>query len=367
MGRRGEDQTTRRMRRGAMLTATIALAPVCTLGVVLTATSWWEALVLAAGNLAVLGVLNQWSLDAYPRRALAAFVFCLASWLLCALTASTPLGFFAAAVVGGLLLARLTHRRLMATSVLVLGMTVLGAAVFLTHSISRERIDLFILLPALGTLFIVGVITASEQSWLMVRRVTHAKEIETELSLAQERARFAGDLHDIQGHTLHVIKLKAAVAQSDPLRADAELADIRRLIDDTIAKTRELAYAQHEIRLDTELENARRLCEAAGIAVTLRLDGTLSTAHPLLAHVLREATTNLLRHATPSTVTITASASRVTVANDGVPQQQTRDLRGLARLGERIRGAGGALHIDRAPGEFAVGAELAPDQAAYSA
>lgn len=185
--------------------------------------------------------------------------------------------------------------------------------------------------------------------------------------------RFAGDLHDIQGHSLHVIKLKTAHAQTmvrtDPDRADAELAEIRQLVDDAIAKTRELAYARHELNLATELENATRICEATGIAVEAHHDpGDGALAHPLLAQVLREATTNLLRHARPTTVSITTSPTRLEIANDGVtaePEPEP-DLRGLARLRDRVETTGGALRITRTPGHFALAADLAPRCAADS-
>jgi two-component system, NarL family, sensor histidine kinase DesK len=203
----------------------------------------------------------------------------------------------------------------------------------------------------------------SEQSWLLVRRLERAKEAEAELGITRERMRFAGDLHDIQGHTLHVIKLKAALARRlvrvDPDRAEHELDEVRRLIADTIEETRELAYARHELNLASELENARRLCEAIGIDVTVRSSGDPSgPAHVLLAHVLREATTNLLRHAQPTTVSISVTPTRVEVVNDGAPDGSDSDLRGLARLRERVELAGGELWIARTPGRFAVSAVI---------
>ncbi|MEV1243881.1 hypothetical protein ACIBO2_12705 [Nonomuraea sp. NPDC050022] len=114
-----------------------------------------------------------------------------------------------------------------------------------------------------------------------------------------------------------------------------------------------------------ELENAKRLCEAAGITVEARLDdGTGTSAHPLLAHVLREATTNLLRHVRPTIVTITASPGAVEVSNDGVIDAAGSPLRGLARLRERVESAGGTLRIEWPPGRFVVTARIDPVPAA---
>lgn len=363
--RPGDAAMSRRMRRIAMLTAIVAIAPLCIVGVVLTANSWADGLVVAAGLLLTLGVLREWSLDGYPPRAMFALVFTGASWLLGALSASNPLSFVPFSLVGALLLARLPQQRLLTTIGFSFGIALVGATVLLTHRPTWSLGWTYVLLPIIGTLFVTGVVATSERSWQLVRRLERAQEAEAEIAIVHERMRFAGDLHDIQGHTLHVIKLKAALAQRlvgvDPERAGAELGEIRHLVSDTIGRTRELAYARHEIEFPAELENARRLCEAAGMDVEMRHDGgTAIAAHPLLSHVLREATTNLLRHADPTQVSITASPGHVEVANDGVPDGSEAELRGLARLRARIELAGGELHVERTPGRFAVSAELDP-------
>ncbi|MHC5797089.1 sensor histidine kinase [Lacisediminihabitans sp. FW035] len=354
---------SRRMRRIAMLTAIVAIAPLCIIGVFLTADSWLEGVIVAAGLLLALGVLRSWSLDGYPPIVMISFAFTGAAWLLGALTVTGPLGFVPFSLVGALLIARFQNHRLLLTIVFSLGAGVLGAAVLVPRQASWSQVDSYIVLPLAGTLFISGVVAVSERSWQLVRRLERAKETEAELAVARERMRFAGDLHDIQGHTLHVIKLKTALAQrlvdNDPHRASAELEEIRHLVDDTIGKTRELAYARHEMKFSAELENARRLCEAAGIEVEVRQEGgRIVISHPLLAHVLREATTNLLRHAHPSCVSIVVSPTHVQVSNDGVTEGTEPKLRGLARLRERIELAGGELRIDTAPGRFAVSATL---------
>jgi len=361
-----------------MLTAIFAIAPLTVIAVLLTANSFWEGLVIAVGLLWMLVILKEWSLDGYPRRAVFVLIFTGVSWLVGALLASSPLNFVPFALVGSLFLARVPQQRLLANIGFSLGIGLIGATSLLTQQQSWALADTYVLLPIAGTLFIAGVVSVSERSWLLVRRLERAKEAEAELALAHERMRFAGDLHDIQGHSLHVIKLKAALAQrlvaSDPARADAELAEIRGLVDDTITKTRELAYARHEIELMSEIENARRLCEATGIQVDVTHNSgyfsKTSPPHPLLAHVLRQATTNLLSYAHPTRVTITAGPGRVEISNDGVPERaddadgsastdgSDLELRGLARLRERIELAGGELHITQTPGTFTVSATL---------
>lgn len=363
-------QTDIRMRRVAMVTAVAAIAPLSILGVALTAASWWEGITLAVGYLLTLGVLRLWSLDGYPRHAILALVFTTAAWLIGAMSAASPISFVPLSLVGGLLLARL-RRRMLWIVVFAFAVAALGASAFVFHTVTWERIAAYLVTPIVGTLFIAGVILLSEQAWQVVRRLERAKEAEAELAVARERMRFAGDLHDIQGQSLHVIKLKAALAsgvmRTDPQRAGAELIEIRRLADETITQTRELAYARYELNLVAEVENAKRLCEAAGIVVVLRVEeGTGASAHPLLAQVLREATTNLLRHARPTTVTITASPKSVEVVNDGALAAVDSRLRGLLRLRERMENAGGTLRIERSSDRFIVAARIEPMLASHA-
>lgn len=347
-----------------MVTAVVAIAPLTVVGVALTAASWWEGTTLTAGYLLTLGVLRQWSLDGYPRQAIFALMLTAAAWVIGALTAASPISFVPLALVGALLLSR-TSRRALRIVAFALGVAAIGATAFTLHPITWERAAAYLVIPFLGSLFVAGVILLGEQAWLFVRRLERAKEAEAELAVARERVRFAGDLHDIQGQSLHVIKLKAALARhvlrADPDRADAELGEIRRLADEAITETRALAYARHELHLAAEIENAKRLCEAAGIVVSTQVSGGADdAAHPLLAQVLREATTNLLRHARPTTVSIRASRSEVVVDNDGVTAGAGTPLRGLARLGERVEAAGGTLRIERPAGRFVIAARIEP-------
>ncbi|MDX2358916.1 sensor histidine kinase [Dietzia sp. PP-33] len=351
-----------------MTTAVAAIAPLSVLGVALTSTSWWEGVTAAVGYLLTFGVLREWSLDGYPRRAVLALMFTAAAWFIGALTASSPISFVPLSLVGALLVAR-TRRRTLWILGLASGVGAIGAMSFLSHPVTWELTATYLATPAVGTLFVAGVILLSEQTWQVVRTLERARETEAELAVAHERMRIADDLHDIQGHSLHVIKLKAALARRmvriDPERSEAELDEIRQLAEKAIAETRTLASAHHELNLVAELENAKRLCEATGIAVELRfVEGTGASAHPLLAQVLREATTNLLRHAHPTVVTITASAVEVEVANDGVIDDAASPLRGLARLSERVERAGGELRVERSPERFVVAARLNPEPAA---
>jgi signal transduction histidine kinase len=364
----GAGTAAARVRRTAMLTALAAIAPLCVVGVVLTANTWWEGLIVAVGLVLALGVLREWSLDGYSRSAGFTLAFTGVNWLVAALAAASPITFVPFALIGSLLLSGRPRHRQLWVGVLAVVVAASGAAALLPRTPTVTLAGQYVLLPLLGTLFVAGVIVVCEYAWTVVRRLERAREAERELAIAHERMRFAGDLHDIHGHSLHVIKLKAAYAQTlvrgggddAAAAAVAELGEIRGLADDAIIRTRELAHARHQLNLAAELENTRRLGEAAGIAVEIRHDPGDAAAHPLLAQVLREATTNLLRHAHPSTVRITASATRVEITNDGLDTGAAPEpeLRGLARLQDRLAAAGGDLHVTTTPATFTVAARL---------
>ena len=190
------------------------------------------------------------------------------------------------------------------------------------------------------------------------------RDREAELAVVRERMRFAGDLHDIQGHTLHVVKLKVALAQKllavDSARAEQELREVQQLVGDTIAQTRDLAYGRRRLNLTAELENAKNLLEAAGMHVRVdRRDGGGGAADELLAQVLRETTTNVLRHSRATLVRIVLAEDGLTVANDGVDGDGPLELRGLAALAQRVSDEGGVLTARREDGRFVTAASFA--------
>ena len=91
----------------------------------------------------------------------------------------------------------------------------------------------------------------------------------TRLALADERNRFARDLHDILGHSLTVVAVKAELAgrlaSLDPARAEAEIGDVERIARQALADVRAAAGGYREVTLDGELASARTALAAAGI------------------------------------------------------------------------------------------------------
>ena len=198
-------------------------------------------------------------------------------------------------------------------------------------------------------------------SWGLYLQLDEARKVSAELAVAKERFRFAADLHDIQGHTLHVIRLKTQLAQKlldrDPAAARTHLVEADQLIAETLAGTRSLAFGERQVSLPSELANAGELLTAAGIG--WQVDGTIGAApaHELFGLVVRETTTNILRHAQPSEVRVTLAPGRLRIENDGAAAS-TPPLSGLARLGERFEAAGGVLRTEQNGDRFVTEAQL---------
>jgi len=241
-------------------------------------------------------------------------------------------------------------------------------------------LGLMMLVPAVIALFmplnVLPYLTAAVAGWLgtllafglnrygfnLYLEIDAARRVSAELAVAEERYRFAADLHDIQGHTLHVIRLKTQLADKlldrDPVSAHAQLQEAQELIAQTLAETRSLAFGDRHIAFASELANAEALLVAAGI------DWTVSGSLPRGAHdelfglVMREATTNILRHAQATTVAVTLEPGRISIVNDG-SARTGRTLSGLARLAERFEAVGGTLRTTTLDGTFTTTAEAA--------
>jgi two-component system sensor histidine kinase DesK len=126
------------------------------------------------------------------------------------------------------------------------------------------------------------------------------------LAVVAERERIARDLHDLLGHTLTAVAVKADLAgrlldaePDDPARARAEIEDIRRTARSALADVRAAVTGMRSRRLAHELATARHALDSAGIAFSVQgvpptLPEPVETA---LAFVLLEGVTNVMRHA----------------------------------------------------------------------
>jgi two-component system, NarL family, sensor histidine kinase DesK len=175
------------------------------------------------------------------------------------------------------------------------------------------------------------------------------------LATLGERERIARDLHDLLGHTLTGIVVRAQlirkVAVSDPARAAAEAADLEAIARDALAEVRAAVSGWRHHALDAEIDIARDVLTAAGVELRVYTDTNVSMSPAVEAAValaVREAVTNVVRHADARVCRIgivTAGDDvRLTVADDG-RGAGAPDGSGLSGMRERITALGG--HVDR--------------------
>ena len=178
-----------------------------------------------------------------------------------------------------------------------------------------------------------------------------------ELAAAAEREEIGRDVHDLLGHSLTVLTLKAEVAhrlvRRDPEAAEHELAEIVELSRSALADVRATVTRLRVPDLAGQLEASRTAFAAADIAAVF--SGQASDVplpqRELLAWALREGTTNVLRHAGATHVRIGLAPGRVRVQDDGVGVAGHRPGNGLTGLRERVEAAGGTLVLTSpAPG-----------------
>jgi two-component system sensor histidine kinase DesK len=206
--------------------------------------------------------------------------------------------------------------------------------------------------------------------WDVVVRLDGARRDAAQLAVTRERLRFASDLHDIQGHHLQVIALKAELAERlldrDPQAARENIHEVRTLARTALEDTRSLVRDLRQVSLAEELANARDVLEAAGAGTAVRtVEVTDPAGRTLLGLAVREAATNILRHSTATSVTIVlarrAGELVLRVENDGAtahagdgPTSGT----GLAGLHRRFAAAGGSVTGRRDDGRYVLEARL---------
>ncbi|MEE6389167.1 histidine kinase [Microbacterium paraoxydans] len=213
-------------------------------------------------------------------------------------------------------------------------------------------------LSVLAIVALLGVVN-TVSTWLIVRSA-EAERLGRELATSEGREAVARDVHDLIGHSLTVVGLKAQLVRrlmdSDPERAKAELADIERLTAEAIAGVRQTVAGARATTLVEQLASTEDSLRAADIALVV--DGTPDALSPVQAitasWILREATTNTLRHSGAAAVRVRIAPGVLTVEDDGVgPASATghREGNGIRGMRERAAAAGAGFAVR--PGEAA--------------
>ena len=200
-----------------------------------------------------------------------------------------------------------------------------------------------------------------------VERIAHEKDAALKLShdevrrlaATAERERIGRDLHDLLGHTLSLVALKSELARrlalAEPARAQREMAEVERVARHELTEVRAAVTGMRRSDLAAELVSARLMLEASGVA----LEGGLPEGVQLperieasLALVLREAVTNIHRHARASRARVAFS-----IRDHGIDMQIGDNGRGglaahgngVSGMRERVRALGGTLSIESPP------------------
>ena len=206
----------------------------------------------------------------------------------------------------------------------------------------------------LGALAVFGLRRAIQRSI----ELNATRKDMAELAVQEERNRFARDLHDILGHSLTVITVKAELAgkliAANPERAAAEVADVESLARAALADVRAAVAGYRELSLAGELVSARAALQAAEIKADLptTMDEVPEENRELFAWVIREGVTNVVRHSGAKRCTIKLSATQIEVIDDGKGPTPGGGAsgHGLVGLSERADQVGACLQVGKAPG-----------------
>ncbi|MFC6019815.1 histidine kinase [Plantactinospora solaniradicis] len=205
--------------------------------------------------------------------------------------------------------------------------------------------------------------------WDLLVHAQHGRAALARLAAAQERLRFARDVHDLLGHNLTVIALKAELASRlapvDAERAGREAAEVQRLALSALAEVREAVHGYRTVDLRDQLTATAQVLRSSGVRCTVdQPDEELPPeVASQLAPVLREASTNLLRHSRANWCTIELRRDgeriRMTVSNDGAgPAEPDGHSFGLRGLADRLADTDGTLRTHHRDGVFTVEATV---------
>jgi two-component system sensor histidine kinase DesK len=191
------------------------------------------------------------------------------------------------------------------------------------------------------------------------RALLKAHEEAERLARVAERERIARDLHDLLGHTLSIIVLKSElaskVAERDLGRALHEIRDVERISRNALAEVRRAIYGYRGERLKDEIASGRAALEAAGVALDADVDDLPigPDAEYVLAMAVREAVTNVIRHARAHRCRIALTRDgkvlRLIVEDDGVGGRLSEGA-GLSGMRARVTDIGGTLACDSGRG-----------------
>jgi two-component system sensor histidine kinase DesK len=245
-----------------------------------------------------------------------------------------------------------TIRRPPRPAVIVAGAAVTGALIAWARNASAG--DIWSVLY--GTVLSGFIVAMILRLISVIRELQETRQELARAAVDEERVRFARDLHDLLGHTLSVMVLKAQVtrklATRDPELAAEQAADIERVGRQALTEVRQSVSGYRGRGIGRELEQARTALADAGFTVIVQRDGPPLPAVPdaLLGWVIREGVTNVIRHSGGCQCEIGIrhgdGQAAVEILDDGNGRPAVKlpsGGHGLGGLRERISAAGGKL------------------------
>jgi two-component system sensor histidine kinase DesK len=218
--------------------------------------------------------------------------------------------------------------------------------------------------PAVVVVIVLGlgsVILYAEASERTLVTIAGKDQEIQRLAKSAERERIARDLHDLLGHTLSLIAIKAELAhklvsQNDG-RAGNEMREVAEVARKSLAEVRQAIAGMRSIGLLEAVGTADTLLRAAGLKTSLGIQPLppLATVQEhALSQALLEATTNIVRHAdaNEAAITISFGGGRITLRiEDNGRGSDVLPGNGLTGMRERLKAVGGELEISNlAPG-----------------
>ncbi len=263
--------------------------------------------------------------------------------------------------------------------VVVVASVCTAVSVVVAGVVGGSPVHALVVTGAIG-LSVAAVNWAPVWMWALLLDADAGRDARARLAAGEERLRFARDVHDLLGHSLTVIALKAELVArlpaGDPGVRD-EAGQIQRLATTALAEVRQAVHAYRTVDLHEEVAAVRQVLDSAGVRCTVVGEAAdlPPDAAARLAPVLREAVTNVLRHSRATwcrvEVGVDAADERgaatgadgatavLTVRNDGV-DARTADAHssGLDGAAARLADAGGRLRAERRGDEFLLRASV---------
>ncbi len=203
---------------------------------------------------------------------------------------------------------------------------------------SGQLQEFYFLLGLLGVLAVVNGLTVS-----LIRHGAAEEQLRMEFLVLSEQERMARDVHDALGHSLTAVGLKAQLAQrlldTDVEAARAELEQIRALTVDAVDSIRATVGGTRRTTPAEQLAAVRSALDDAGVRTVIT--GTPAACAPehstALAWILREAVTNVVRHAHATTCWITFGPDSLSIEDDGDSLTGAPEGNGIRGMRERAR------------------------------